>query len=146
MCAILGWDCSVCLAKAELAEANQDNNAWSLHEDDRIAESKIAEHHYSEPSQHDWVASETIRGTQGKRVIMIEEWDDACTLQLMTIKFIEPTEQWWMRDEFLAPIVQLTDRIFDTEYEVSTTEVVCQDCHYVCNASIACPNCELVNN
>lgn len=46
-------------------------------------------------------------------------------------------------DEFLPAIAMLTDRIYDLETSVTVTanETVCQDCHYLHNKAIACPNC-----
>lgn len=47
-------------------------------------------------------------------------------------------------DEFLPPISQLADRLFDLETSLTTTtsEVVCQSCHLIYNKHQAeCPIC-----
>ena len=47
------------------------------------------------------------------------------------------------RYEFLDPISVITDRLYDLETSLTVTanETVCQDCHYLHNSAIACPNC-----
>ena len=47
------------------------------------------------------------------------------------------------RYEFLDAISVITDRLFDLETSLTVTanETVCQDCHYLHNSAIACPNC-----
>jgi len=77
------------------------------------------------PSGHDWV---------GAHVYLIRP-----AIQMDgTIREI--------REEFLEPTSLLSDRIFELDLEVPVGYTVCADCHYMCNKSIACPNCELVNN
>jgi hypothetical protein len=46
-------------------------------------------------------------------------------------------------DEFLEPIVQLADRLYDLETSVTMTsnEVICSDCHLAHNKHAVCPNC-----
>ena len=67
------------------------------------------------PSGHDWIGAQT-RDNDGK-----------------------------IREEFLEPVSLLSDRFFDLDVEVPVGSTVCADCHYVCNASAKCPNCEEVN-
>jgi hypothetical protein len=47
------------------------------------------------------------------------------------------------RYEFLDPISLLADRIIDLETSLTVTdnETVCEQCHYLHNKAIACPNC-----
>ena len=47
------------------------------------------------------------------------------------------------RYEFLDPISLIADRIFDVETSITVTanETVCNNCHYLHNKAIACPNC-----
>jgi len=47
------------------------------------------------------------------------------------------------RYEFLDPISLITDRIYDVETSITVTanETVCDNCHYLHNKAIACPNC-----
>ena len=51
---------------------------------------------------------------------------------------------WTDRDgELLEPTAQLIDRLYDLETSITITanETVCQDCHYLHNRAIKCPNC-----
>lgn len=47
------------------------------------------------------------------------------------------------RYEFTDPISLIADRLFDLETSLTVTanETICQDCHYLYNKAIACPNC-----
>ena len=47
------------------------------------------------------------------------------------------------RYEFTDPISLIADRLFDLETSLTVTanETVCEDCHYLYNKAIACPNC-----
>ena len=47
------------------------------------------------------------------------------------------------RAEFLDPISLIADRLFDVETSITVTanETVCDNCHYLHNKAIACPNC-----
>lgn len=47
------------------------------------------------------------------------------------------------RYEFTDPISLIADRLFDLETSLTVTanETVCEDCHYLHNKAIACPNC-----
>lgn len=47
------------------------------------------------------------------------------------------------RYEFLDPISLIADRMFDLETSITVTanETVCDNCHYLHNKAIACPNC-----
>lgn len=69
----------------------------------------------------------------------------------MRYKFIwsitrdEPSNHDWTEreDEFLPPISQLADRLYDleTSLTVTSSETVCPSCHYLHNKAIICPNC-----
>ena len=77
-----------------------------------------------EPSGHDWVSA---------HVYLIRP-----AIQMDgTIREI--------RDEFTEPTSLLSDRLFELDVEVPVGYTVCADCHYMCNASVKCPNCEEVN-
>ena len=78
-----------------------------------------------QPSAHDWVGATTR--VKPYFVWVTQSWQDT-------------------RDEFLEPTSLLSDRFFELDLEVPVGYTVCADCHYMCNKSIACPNCELVNN
>jgi len=52
--------------------------------------------------------------------------------------------KWTEReDEYLNPVVDMADRLFDLEdaIELQTCETICISCHYVCNKYTVCPNC-----
>lgn len=50
---------------------------------------------------------------------------------------------WTDRDEFLEPITNIADRIYDLETSliVTSNETVCDSCHLVYNKWTTCPNC-----
>ena len=151
MCAVLGWDCSACVAKAELAEANQDNNAHGLHEDDRLGENTRPEHLTSAPTASEWVASETIVGKAKVKTQISEVYDEVAGRFVFDLKFIQPTEDYELRHEFLEPIVQLTDRIIEVSdysdyYEYESNEAVCNRCNLTFNMNLKeCPTCVLAD-
>lgn len=47
------------------------------------------------------------------------------------------------KDEFLPPISQLADRLYDLETSITVTpaETICQSCHLTHNRHSVCPNC-----
>jgi len=139
MCEVLGWTCLKCTAVEESKEARDASIAWSLREADRVPESKVVEH--ADLTESDFVDSEIILGRAPKQVRMVEEWDDHCHLVTFKVEFIEPADQWWIRREFLEPVVHMVDRYFEPELELSNHEAVCPSCHYACNSHVACPNC-----
>ena len=63
---------------------------------------------------------------------------------MSVIRDLPSGHDWTEReDEFLEPISLIIDRLFDIETSVTVTanETVCQNCHYLHNKAIACPNC-----
>jgi hypothetical protein len=62
------------------------------------------------------------------------------SIQSETISGHDWTER---EDEFLPQISLITDRIYDleTSLTVTSSETVCDTCHYLHNKAIACPNC-----
>ena len=63
---------------------------------------------------------------------------------LSVIRDLISGHDWTDRDgELLEPTAQLIDRLYDLETSITITanETVCQDCHYLHNRAIKCPNC-----
>ena len=50
---------------------------------------------------------------------------------------------WTDRDEFLEPVTNIADRIYDLETSLIVTdhEEICDQCHLVYNKWTPCPNC-----
>ena len=105
-----------CVACADEQDARLTDRAWEIVDDGNQVYRWTLSRKSDVPSGHDWIGSQT-RQTNGK-----------------------------IREEFLEPVSLLSDRFFDLNVEVPVGSTVCADCHYVCNKSTACPNCELVNN
>jgi hypothetical protein len=108
-----------------------------------MVESSVVE--FKPDTESDFVDSEIIMGRAPKQIRMVEEWDDHCHLVTFKVEFMEPAEQWWVRREFLEPVVHMVDHYFEPELELSSHEAVCPTCHYACNSHAVCPNCEEVN-
>ena len=64
-----------------------------------------------EPSGHEWVGAVTLDNRDQERL------------------------------EFMEPVTNLSDRIFELEVELTPHEMVCQSCRLVCNKHAVCPNC-----
>ena len=63
---------------------------------------------------------------------------------LSVIRDLPSGHDWTDREgEFLPPIAQLADRLYDLETSVTMTsnEVICSDCHLAHNKHAVCPNC-----
>ena len=73
----LPMQCQTCI---DDAEARADDNAWNLHEDDRLGEGKCLSLDTSDaPSASEWVASETYVRTYGekeKKPVFTEKWKE----------------------------------------------------------------------
>jgi hypothetical protein len=129
----LPMQCQTCI---DDAEAKADDNAWNLHEDDRLGEGRCLSIDTTDsPSASDWVASETYIKPQTKRAIMIEKWkDESMHLIELAVKFID-TDEPVTRSEFLPPIVQLNDGgVYEEYWELQdmrqrARETECQWCH-----------------
>jgi hypothetical protein len=123
-----------CQECAESDEAKSDNNAWNLHEDDRLGEGKGMSFTDDQPSGSDWVASQTYVRPARKKAVMFEKWTDDCKLEAMTVEFVEEDEDM-IRHEFLPPIAQLVDGgVLDELWELDDTrqrarEIECAWCH-----------------
>ena len=111
-----GFTFSKCQTCIDNDEAKADDNAWNLHEDDRLGEGAGLSYDTSDaPSASDWTASETYIKPPIRRAIMIEKWDDNLKLIELAVKFIDNDEPV-TRSEFLPPIVQLNDGGVYEEY------------------------------
>jgi hypothetical protein len=106
----------ICEPCADEQDARLTDRAWEIVDDGNDIYRWTLTRKSDDPSGHDWVGARTERN------------------------------DGTIRDEFLEPISLLSDRFFDLNVEVPVGSAVCADCHYVCNQSTACPNCELVNN
>jgi hypothetical protein len=129
----LPMQCQDCI---DTAEAKADDNAWNLHEDDRLGESGncLTYDTSDAPSASEWVASETYIKPPTRRAQMIEIWDDNLKLIQLAVKFIDNDEPT-TRSEFLPPIAQLIDGgVYEEYWELDdqrqrAREVECQWCH-----------------
>ena len=105
----------VCEPCADEQDARLTDRAWEIVDDGNEIYRWTLSRKSDDPSGHDWIGSQT-RQDNGK-----------------------------IREEFLEPVSLLSDRFFELNVEVPVGSTVCADCHYVCNASAKCPNCEEVN-
>lgn len=124
-----------CFTCQEQAEANADNNAWNLHEENRLGEGPALSLDTSDaPSASDWTASQTYVRPARKKAIMFEKWSDDCKLEQLTVEFIDEDEPQ-TRHEFLPPIAQLIDGgVYEELWELQderqrARETECQWCH-----------------
>ena len=124
-----------CMSCYESKESKSDDNAWNMHEDDRLGEGAGLSYDTSDaPSASDWTASETYIKPPIRRAIMIEKWDDNLKLIELAVKFID-TDEPVTRSEFLPPIVQLNDGgVYEEYWELQdmrqrARETECQWCH-----------------
>jgi hypothetical protein len=115
----------ICDPCADEQDARLTDRAWDIVDEGNDVYRWQLSRKSDEPSGHDWVSAHVYLI---RPAIQIDG----------TIREI--------REEFLEPTSLLSDRLFDMDIEVPVGSTVCADCHYVCNKSIACPNCELVNN
>lgn len=89
-------------------------------------------------SGHDWIGSVIKISDRTKRYKVRAEMTDTSIREYIVVEDFEDE-----RSEFLDPISLIADRIYDLETSLTVTgnETVCQDCHYLHNKAIACPNC-----
>lgn len=147
----LGFAPDICFTCAEQAEARADNNAWNLHEDDRLGEGKALSLDTSDaPSASDWTASQTYVRPPRKKAIMFEKWSDENPFHLveLSVEFIDEDEPQ-IRHEFLPPIAQLQDGgVYEELWELQDTrqrarEVQCQWCNILTpKAFNDCQSCD----
>jgi hypothetical protein len=132
-----GYDAGKCPACLQNAEANDDDNAWNLHEDDRLGEGPGLSLDTSDaPSASEWVASETYVQPARKKAVMFEKWDDDNPFRLveLSVEFIDEDEPQ-TRHEFLPPIAQLMDGgVYEELWELQderqrAREIECRWCH-----------------
>jgi hypothetical protein len=128
----LPMQCQTCI---DTAEAQADDNAWNLHEDDRLGEGHCLSIDTSDaPSASEWVASETYIKPREWEAKMIEKWDDNLKLIELAVKFIDADEPV-TRSEFLPPIAQLIDGgVYEELWELDdqrqrAREVQCHWCN-----------------
>lgn len=126
-----------CFTCEEQAEANADNNAWNLHEEDRLGEGPALSLDTSEPpSASEWVGSQTYIRPARKKAVMFEKWDSDNPFRLieLSVEFIDEDEPQ-TRHEFLPPIAQLIDGgVYEELWELQderqrARETECQWCH-----------------
>ncbi len=133
----LPMQCQTCI---DDAEARADDNAWNLHEDDRLGEGKCLSLDTSDaPSASEWVASETYVRTYGekeKKPVFTEKWkEESMHLIELAVKFIDPDEPVVTRHEYLPPIAQLQDGgVYEELWELDdqrqrAREVQCHWCN-----------------
>jgi len=106
-----------CMSCYETKESKSDDNAWNMHEDDRLGEGHCLSYDTSDaPSASEWVASETYIAPPKRRAIMIEKWkEESMHLIELAVKFIDNDEPV-TRSEFIPPTVQLNDGGVYEEY------------------------------
>lgn len=126
--------CQTCL---DDDEARADDNAWNLHEDDRLGEGPAMSIDTSDaPSASEWVASETYVRPARKKAVMFEKWSDDNPFKLveLSVSWIDEDEPQ-TRHEFLPPIAQLIDGgVYEELWELQderqrAREVQCQWCN-----------------
>jgi hypothetical protein len=125
--------CATCLKNDE---SKSDDNAWNLHEDDRLGEGNCLSIDTSDaPSASEWVASVTYVSPPKRRAIMIEKWrEESMFLIELAVKFID-TDEPVTRSEFLPPIAQLIDGgVYEEYWELDdqrqrAREVQCHWCN-----------------
>lgn len=138
--------CQECL---DSDEAKSDNNAWNLHEDDRLGEGKCLTIGDAEPSGSDWVGSVTYVEPAKKKAVMFEKWSDDCKLLDMHVEFIDADDDV-MRNEFLPPIAQLMDGgVYEELWELDDERQRAREtqCHW-CNLLVPkhlndCASCDM---
>lgn len=133
-----GYEAGKCATCLKNDEAKADDNAWNMHEDDRLGEDDVLTYDTSDaPSASEWVASETYIKPQTRRAQMIERWDeDTCKLIELAVKFID-TDEPVTRSEYLPPIAQLMDGgVYEEYWEL-------QDMHQRAR-EIQCPWCNIL--
>lgn len=138
--------CATCLKNDE---AKADDNAWNLHEDNRLGEGKCLTYDTSaEPSASDWIASVTYINPPRRREQMIEIWDENLKLIQLAVEFIDNDEPT-TRSEFLPPIAQLMDGgVYEEYWELDdqrqrAREIECQWCHILTpKAFNDCQDCD----
>jgi hypothetical protein len=126
-----------CMSCYETKESKADDNAWNMHEEDRLGEGHCLSVDTSDaPSASEWVASITYIAPPKRRAIMIERWDEDNPFRLieLAVKFID-TDEPVTRSEFLPPIAQLMDGgVYEEYWELNdmrqrARETECQWCH-----------------
>ena len=140
-----------CFTCEEQAEANADNKAWNLHEEDRLGEGPALSLDTSDaPSASDWVASQTYVRPASKKAVMFEKWSDDNPFRLveLSVEFIDEDEPQ-IRHEFLPPIAQLIDGgVYEELWELQderqrAREVECNWCHILTpKAFNDCQSCD----
>ncbi len=133
-----GFPPSQCQTCIDTAEAQADDNAWNLHEDDRLGEpgNCLTYDTSDAPNASEWVASVTYIEPPKRRAIMIEKWDDDNPFRLieLAVKFMD-TDEPVTRSEFLPPIAQLMDGgVYEEYWELDdqrqrAREVQCHWCN-----------------
>lgn len=131
----LPMQCQTCI---DTAEAQADDNAWNLHEEDRLGEpgTCLTYDTSDAPSASEWVASETYDKPREWEAKMIEKWDEDNPFRLieLAVKFID-TDEPVTRSEFLPPIAQLIDGgVYEELWELDdqrqrAREVQCHWCN-----------------
>jgi hypothetical protein len=112
----LPMQCQTCI---DTAEAQADDNAWNLHEDDRLGEpgTCLTYDTSDAPSASEWVASETYLQPARSKAVFIEKWkEESMHLIELAVRFIDPDEPVLTRHEYLPPIAQLQDGGVYEEY------------------------------
>jgi hypothetical protein len=145
-----GYPEGKCFTCQEEEEARADDNAWNLHEDDRLGEGPGLSIDTSDaPSASEWVASQTYVRPARKKEIMFEKWSDNCKLELLTVEFIDEDEPQ-IRHEFLPPIAQLMDGgVYEELWELDdqrqrAREIQCHWCNLlVPKHTIDCTSCDM---
>lgn len=144
MCAILGWDCSTCIAKAESKESNDDFNAHELHAEDRLGENGKAEHLTTSPSASEWVSAVTLHLPKNSP-------SDKSPLFMDILEPFYIEQKYTQRHEFLESVTDLSDRIFEVSdfsdyYEYDSIEALCNRCDLTFNKNLkTCPTCQMAD-
>lgn len=134
--------CPECIAQEQLcvdcveeADARLTDQAYELVDEGNLQYRRVVSIQADAPSASDWVSSETITGRRKAKAIMKEIWADDCKLVTLEVSFVEKTDEWLVRNEFLEPTVSLADRgeLDNTweldDYAQAQRETQCPSCH-----------------
>lgn len=126
---------TLCAECQEARDAQDTVRAEEIVEEGLVVEGYNIHKQDDQPSASDWTHSVTYRGIARKVAQMTEIWDDQCHLVEISVKFVDPTEAYDLRHEFLPPIVQLVDggeldNLWELQDETqSARERECKWCH-----------------
>ena len=137
--------CISCVGLTELCPACQDLKdtrdtaiAYEIVDEGNLQYKYVWSQDESDITAHDWIGSVVKISERTKKYKVRAEMTDTSIREYLVVEDSEDN-----RAEFLDPISLIADRLFDVETSITVTanETVCDNCHYLHNKAIACPNC-----